>query len=72
MSDLTSPQNLGADRLDLAIYNSVRYLGDVTAMETELDVVYEQAELIIQNAWMTMKEATADEALAWANASLQP
>ena len=72
MSDLTSPQNLAADRLDLAIYNSVRYLGDVTAMETELDVVYEQAELIIRNAWMVMKQATSDEALAWAGEPAQP
>jgi len=72
MSDLTSPQNLSADRLELAIYNSVRYLGDVTAMETELDVVYEEAELIIRDAWKTMKQATPSEVLTWAGMSEQP
>lgn len=50
MSDLTSPQNLSADRLDLSIYNSVRFLDAVTSMETELGIVYEQAEAVIRDA----------------------
>jgi len=66
MSDLTSPQNLSAGRLDLAIYNSVRYLEDVTSMETELIVVYGEAEKSIQEAWVDMKQATPEEAQAWA------
>ncbi|MCJ7557147.1 MAG: hypothetical protein MUP90_09570 [Gammaproteobacteria bacterium] len=66
MSDLTSPQNLSVERLDLAIYNSVRYLEDVTSMETELIVVFGEAEKSIQEAWIDMKQATPEEAQAWA------
>jgi hypothetical protein len=51
MSDLTSPQNLSTDRLSLSIYNSVRYLDTVTSMEAELSVVYDEAEMIIRDAW---------------------
>jgi len=67
MSELMSPQNLNVDRLELAIYNSVRYLDDVTSMETELSVVYEEAETVLLNAWMNMNQATAEEARAWAS-----
>jgi len=47
-AELTSPQNLSEDKLDLAIYNSVRYLGDITGMETELGVIYSEAASIIR------------------------
>ena len=47
-AELTSPQNLSEEKLDLAIYNSVRYLGDITGMETELGVIYSEAASIIR------------------------
>ena len=50
-TQLTSPQTLSADTLDLAIYNSLQYLEDVTSMETELGVVYTEASLVIRVAW---------------------
>ena len=49
MSELTSPQNLSADKLDLAVYNSIRYLDEVTQMETELGIVYSEAEAVVQS-----------------------
>lgn len=66
MVELMRPENLLADRVEWAIYNSVRYLDHVTSMETELGIVYEEAESVIVDAWMTMMEATPDEAQAWA------
>jgi len=54
MSRLTSPQVLTPDTLDLAIYNSLQYLKDVTGMETELGVVYNEAELVVNSAWVKM------------------
>lgn len=54
MTRLTSPRTLSADTLDLAIYNSLQYLEDVTSMETELGIVYTEAALVIQSAWLTM------------------
>ncbi len=36
MDELTSPQNLSEDKLSLALYNSVRYLDEITNMEEEL------------------------------------
>ena len=49
-SELTSPQNLAEDTLKLAAYNSVRYLDNITGMETELGVIYVEATIIIQSA----------------------
>jgi hypothetical protein len=66
MAQLTSPENLLADRLEWAIYNSVRYLDDVTSMETELGVVYEEAEAVIVDEWVAMMHATPEEGRAWA------
>jgi len=48
ISRLTSPQILSNDTLDLAIYNSLQYLEDVTSMETELAVVYSEATGVIE------------------------
>jgi len=48
---LTSPQVLSPDTLDLAIYNSLQYLEDVTSMETELAVVYTEATSVIETNW---------------------
>jgi hypothetical protein len=67
IADLTSPQNLAADRLELSIYNSVRYLDGVTSMETELSAVYDEAEAVIRDAWIEMREATLEEYQAWAS-----
>lgn len=50
MSELTSTQNLSADRLNLAVYNSIRYLDEVTQMETELGIVYSEAAAVVQSA----------------------
>ena len=50
MRELTSPQNLSQDKLDLAIYNAIRYLDDVTGMETELGGYYAEAEAVLQTA----------------------
>jgi len=59
---LTSPQNISTDTLDLAIYNSTQYLEDVTSMETELGVVYEEAAAVIRAAWPELfgKESDSD------------
>jgi hypothetical protein len=50
MNGLTSPQNLSADKLDLAVYNAIRYLDDVTRMETELGGFYAEAIAVVQSA----------------------
>jgi hypothetical protein len=50
MAEMTSPQNLSEEKLDLAIYNAIRYLDDVTSMETELGAIYSEAESLIQSA----------------------
>ena len=60
------PYNIAADTLDVSVYNAVRYLSSVTAMETELGVVYEEAETVIRNAWMDMRSATEEEFRVWA------
>lgn len=65
MTDLMRPENLLPEKLPLTVYNSVRYLNDVSAMETELSIVYGEAESIILNAWAQMKGVTSDEAVAW-------
>jgi hypothetical protein len=51
ISRLTSPQILSKDTLDLAIYNSLQYLEDVTSMETELAVVYTEATGVVELNW---------------------
>ena len=66
MFDLTSPQNLSADRLELSVYNSVRYLDNVTSMEAELSAAYEEAEGVIRAAWIDMRHGTADDYQTWA------
>lgn len=58
-SELTSPQNLDDDRLKLAAYNSVRYLDNITGMETELGVIYGEAAIIIQSAIDAMDRGVA-------------
>ena len=50
MSELTSPQNLTAERLNVAVYNSIRYLDEVTQMESELSIVYIEAIAVVESA----------------------
>ncbi len=52
MAELTSPQNLSADKLNFAVYNSIRYLDEITQMETELSIVYSEAVTVVQTAIM--------------------
>ncbi len=66
--DLTNPQLLTEDYLEVVIYNAIRHLREITAMESELAIVYEEAERVILDAWMDMNEATLDDAVAWASA----
>ena len=54
VSRLTSPQVLSPDTLDLAIYNSLQYLENVTSMETELAVVYTEATSVIEMNWQKL------------------
>lgn len=65
MEDLLRPQNLSADLLDLAIYNSIRYLNNVTGMEAELIIVYGEAEAVLRKEWMELEGATPEAAQAW-------
>ena len=58
MTEMTSPQNLSEEKLDLAVYNAIRYLDDVTSMEMELGVVYSEAESVILSAKQIMIEDT--------------
>ncbi len=49
-AELTSPQNLSEDNLELAVFNSIRYLNDVTRMEAELTAVFEEADAVLRRA----------------------
>jgi len=62
MSDLISPQFLSEDTLKLAIYNSIRFLDDVTGMEVELEVTYGEAARVIQSALRQLDVAGSDDA----------
>jgi hypothetical protein len=50
MADLTSLQNLADDRLELATYNAVRYLNGISGLESELNVIYNEALTVVQSA----------------------
>ena len=60
VSRLTSPQVLSPDTLDLAIYNSLQYLENVTSMETELAVVYTEATSVIEMNWRKLTGELAE------------
>ncbi|MCJ7589982.1 MAG: hypothetical protein MUO51_01355 [Woeseiaceae bacterium] len=51
---LMNPQLISGDSLDLAIYNSMQYLKDVTAMESELADTYAVAIDVIELNWKRM------------------
>ena len=59
VANLTSPQNLSADKLDLAIYNAIRYLDDITNMEQELGVVYFEVTNVLNSAMTTLGGSSA-------------
>jgi hypothetical protein len=50
MTQLTSTQNLSADKLDLAVYNSIRFLDRVIRMEAELETTYELVQTVVYDA----------------------
>lgn len=50
MADLTSAQNLSDERLELAVYNSIRYLTGISGMESELSVIYNEASAVLSSA----------------------
>jgi hypothetical protein len=47
-AELTSPQNLSSDKLDLAAFNAIRYLNEVTRIEVELAATYAEAAATIE------------------------
>jgi hypothetical protein len=63
MNDLTSPQYLFDDNLKLALYNSIRYLDEVTSMEAELGVTYIEASLVIESALENLGTNNPDDAV---------
>ncbi len=69
MNDLTSPQYLSEDKLKLAIYNSIRFLDDVTGMEAELAVIYVEASRVIQAALTQLDASDSDKESAGAPAA---
>jgi hypothetical protein len=72
MADLTSPQNLSEDKLNLAVYNSIRYLDDITSMEEELGVIYTEAFSVIQAAGTTATDESSRQYQLEARDSSQP
>ena len=63
MSDLTSPQYLSEENLKLAVYNSIRYLDEVTSMETELGIIYVEAALVIEAALRRLNTGEDNDAV---------
>jgi hypothetical protein len=72
MAELTSPQNLSTDKLGLAIYNSVRYLEDITGMESELGVIYTEASSVIQGVQVDLDETDTVQLRAGIGDAEQP
>lgn len=60
MGNLTSPQNLSQDKLKLSFYNSIRYLDNVTSLETELGITYNVAMSAIRLAQNKMDGELAE------------
>jgi hypothetical protein len=57
MVELTSAQNLSSEKLDLAAYNSIRYLDSIIRMEAELEATYELAQSVVHRAISGEKDA---------------
>ncbi len=71
-AEMTSPQNLSQDKLDLAVYNAIRYLDDVTSMEMELGVVYSEAESVIRSTKQIMNVASPSDIQSLAQDQPEP
>ena len=71
-AEMTSPQNLSQDKLDLAVYNAIRYLDDVTSMEMELGVVYSEAESVIRSTKQIMNVASPSDIQSLAQDQAEP
>lgn len=67
LADLMRPRNLTSEQLEVAVYNALRYLDNANTMETELSVVYSEAEAVILDTWSSMADMTPEEARAWAS-----
>ncbi|MGH8223755.1 MAG: hypothetical protein ACREQZ_12360 [Woeseiaceae bacterium] len=64
-AELTSPQNLAQGNLQLAVFNSIRYLNEMTRIEAELAAIYDEAASVIVRARQKMRgEAAADDEAA--------
>ena len=72
MIELTSPQNLSEEKLDLAVYNSVRFLDDITSMESELGVIYSEAARVLRTAISELTDDAPSESEALAQDITQP
>ncbi len=72
MAEMTSPQNLSEEKLDLAVYNTIRYLDNVTSMETELGVIYSEAESVIRSTKQIMNEASPSDVQSLAQDLAEP
>jgi len=59
VADLTSPQNLSEDKLNLAVYNSIRYLDDITKLEQEMGVVYFEVTNVLNSAMTGLGDNSA-------------
>ena len=63
MDNLLNPQNISPGQINLAVYNSVRYLSDTTNMEAELSAVYSEASSVVQRI-LNLPDAASDTSLA--------
>jgi len=72
MIELTNPQNLSAEKLDLAVYNSVRFLDDITSMESELGVIYSEAARVLRTAISELTDDAPSESEALAQDITEP
>jgi len=65
MSEIVSPQYLSNNTLDVAVYNSVQHLNEITDLETELRVVYGEVLSVVRAAWQENNpdDLTEDEPL---------
>lgn len=66
MRELMRPENLLPEKLPLTVYNSIRFLDDAIAMETELSIVYGEAESVILNSWSQMRGMSLEQIKALA------
>ncbi len=72
MMDLTSPQNLSEEKLDLAVYNSVRFLDDITSMESNLGIHYAEAAAVLRPAIRELVDEPLAEAESHAQDTAHP